>query len=221
MMKQATQAANKQYGGVGARYSSAKPSLAEDIAAQNKYSAGEFDRRKAAATNAYDIASTVDKRAEDLSNRFRSAVYDRQKLKEDIPFQQQKQETEARLTQQEQQQAGKDKMAQIQFASYTKAADRIDAMQNAYDKGILDMQLLAMAQQGQLETADVDRYFTLMRVDLNNTLQDIMAMDNLQQRIALEDIAAKGENLSQFISGLFGAGSAAWNIYSSDDKGNA
>lgn len=208
MMRQATEAAQKQYGGVGARKSTAAPSLSEDISSQNKYKAGEFDRRKTATSNAYDLSKSIDERTGSFADNVRKALYDRQKFKEDVPYQQDKLQRDANLSQRETQEAGRQKMADITFASYTKAADRIDGMNDAYEKGILDMQLLALAQAGQLEAADIDRYFTLLKTDINNQLADVQAMGGFERDRALAEIAAKGQNVASFISGLFGIGGA-------------
>ena len=208
MMRQATEAAQKQYGGVGARVSTAAPSLAEDIAAENKYKAGEYERRKAATTGAYDLSKAIDERTGSLADRVREALYERQKLKEDIPEKQRQLETEANLKQREIQESGKQELGKINFQSYTKAADRIDSMNRAYEDGILEFQLLSIAQQGQLDTADIDRYFTLLQTDLNNKLADINSMGAMQRDLILKEIEAKGSNVASFISGLFGIASA-------------
>jgi hypothetical protein len=209
MMQQATEAANKQYGGVGTRLSTAKPSASADIAAENKYDAGEYDRRKQATTGAYDLSKSIDERTGDFAEKVRSALYDRSKLKTDIPEKQRQLEVGANLKQRETQQQGKEALNKIEFSSFQNAADRIDSMNDAYNKGILEMDLLAIAQQGQLDTADLDRYFTLLKTDLNNQLQDITAIGGLERDMILKEIEAKGNNLSSFISGLFGIGSAA------------
>lgn len=208
LLRQVGETAQKQYGAVGARPVSATPDAATELAAGKKYKAGEYERRKQAATEGYDLAKSADTYGTEFGNKVREALYTRKKLQEEIPEAERRMDVDASLKQKELQQTGQQELAKIQWGGYKSAADRIDAMSAAYDKGILDMEMLDMAKAGALDLADIDRYFTLLQTDLNNQLKDIMAEDEFKQKQAIAAIQAKSQNLGKFIEGLFGIGSA-------------
>lgn len=219
LLRTVAETAQKQYGGIGSRPMSVSADPYSTLSADRKYASGEFGRRKAAAESSFDIAKTQDERQGEFGNRVRAALYDRQKLAEETPLKQQQMEREAALGMRNTLTEGQQKINEINFSAFKNAADRIDSMNTAYDKGILEMQLLDLNKQGMLEMADIDRYFTLLKADMLNMLKGIEAEGELKREQYLKELETKSDNMSAIISGLFGAaGSIVDGAFNKDKK---
>jgi hypothetical protein len=110
-------------------------------------------------------------------------------------------------------------MGKMNFASFQTAAERVDAMQQAYAKGILNFQMIDAARNNMLQMTDIDKYFALQRNNFENILADIKAKADLNMQANRDKFQADSNNTGSIISGIFDIGATGTKAYF--DKKNA
>lgn len=207
-MRQAAEAARKRYGTLGT-VAPTSESFGSSLAAERAYGTGELKRRQAAAEGKMDLAKTVDTRQQDIADRVRQVLQGKEQLQSDTSEAMRRQNEEQALKLEEQNTGFMQKLAEQEFGAYKNAAERMDAMQQAYDKGMLDFQMLDLARNGNLAVMDIQRYFDILKNDLQNQLQDLNADNQYEIAKWKGELEAKSNAVQAIIDGLFKAG-AAW-----------
>lgn len=206
MLEQRAATATKQYGGVGAAPVTQAPQtdLAQSLAAQQTFEAGDYERRKQAATGAYNIAKAEDTASQDLSEKVRSALYGREQLQGDVATKQRQMDEEFRAKLAAQNQEFSTKAAQMDFTHFKSVADQTDAMANAYNQGILGYQMLDLANKNMLKMSDIEKYFSFIKNDFDNQMKDLQVFGDYQIKTMADKFQAKGHEIASIISGITG-----------------
>jgi hypothetical protein len=209
LLAKQTAAAQKQFAGKYETPVSAPVSLADQLRAKTTYTTGEYGRREQAAQNKYNLAQTLDTRRGSVANRVRSALFGREQTQQESmdKFSQAARSAQMKAAQQNQQ--FQTAVGKMNFYSYKSEADRVDAMHDAYRKGVLDYQMIDAARNNMLKTADIDKYFSVLVNDLENKYREIVALDELKQKAFIADYEAASRNAGNILSGVFDIAAAA------------
>ncbi len=215
LLQKRAKAAAEQYGAWGQPTNIPRTSLADQLKAEREYKGAEYGRRQQAAQQKFGLAQSIETSRGGIADRVRAALTGREGLKQDVWDQQKRMEQESGLAQQEQALQFRTQMGKMNFASFQTAAERIDAMQQAYAKGTLNFQMLDAARNNMLSMVDIDKYFAILKNNFDNALKDV----EMKGQNALDDARARFEadskNTGSIISGLFDIASVAMKSYAS------
>lgn len=206
--QQRAQAAQKQFGSI---YETKTPSLSlkDRMQAEKAYGAGEQTRRESAATGASELAGKIDTRSTTVADQVRNALNQRNRLGSTVATAQQQQDVTQEQTLRGQNQNFINQLNEINYKGAEQAASRMDTMQAAYDKGMLEYQLIDQDRQGMLALSDIERYFAIQTADVDNQMKMLGMMSDLDLKQFIAKIEAQGQGWASLISGL-GAGATAY-----------
>jgi len=199
-LRKEQEAARKRYG--SADVTPTSESFGDTLKARATYDQGEQQRREAAAKGKLDLAKAVDTRQANISDRVRAALFDKQQISSDLAEAQRQQDVKQDLTLAEQNQAFRTKSAEIELGRIKNAGERMDAMQSAYDKGMLELDLLDIARNGMLELSDIERYFSILKNDIQNQMRDLDVNSKFDIEDFKKEMEAKSNAISSIIDGL-------------------
>lgn len=212
-LKKRAQAAQEQYGGLGGYRETPQVPMAQQLKAERDYESEEFGRRQQAATQKYGLAQSMDVSRGGIADRVRAALSGRENLKKDVWDQQKRMEQESLMAGKEQALQFSTQMGKMNFASFQTAAERVDAMQQAYAKGILNFQMIDAAKRNMLQMTDIDKYFALQRNNFENILADIKSKGDLNMQSNRDKFQADSNNTGSIISGISDIGAAGAKAY--------
>lgn len=195
-LRKEQEAARKRYG--SADVTPTSESFGDTLKARATYDQGEQQRREEAAKGKLDLAKTVDTRQGNIADRVRAALFTKQQTASDLAEAQRQQDIKQGLTLEEQEQGFQTKLAEIELGRIKNAGERMDAMQSAYDKGMLELELLDISRNGMLELSDIDRYFSILKNDIQNMMRDL----DTNSKFAIEDFKREMESKSAGISAI-------------------
>lgn len=163
-------AAQKHFGSI---YDTRAPELsqADRMAAERTWNTGEQARRETAATGNYDIANKIDTRSTQVVDQVRNALRGRETLGADVANKQRQQDTAQQQTLTEQNQNFINRLEQLNYQGTEQAANRMDTMQTAYERGTLEFQMADLDRQGMLGLSDIERYFSIQLNDMSNQMK--------------------------------------------------
>ena len=184
-------------------------SLADDLAAQDKYKSGEFARRTGAAGQEMDLAKAEDTRTASIADRVKQALYDRTQAQQAVETAGTQQNLTAYQQAQESQQGWEQATKKQNFTQYTNAADRYAAMKDAYTQGIAEYQILQANRDGALTIADLDRYYAVQKNKIDNAFKDTEALAKMNMEEFIQSLEIEARNNGTIIDGLF-SGLAAY-----------
>lgn len=190
------------YRAAGGQGNAPKMSVADRLAAQDKYKSGEFKRRSEAGPKAYEVASGIDKLNADIQNQVRKSLQDRSQIARDFNRDNRAIDQQGRFDAQEIQQKLQSGIKEQELNKYKNAADRFDKMQALYENGTLQYELQDLAEKGALAQADIDRLKQIMLNDMNNELRDLETM----KEIDLEKLKAAWEAKSSSVASIMSGG---------------
>lgn len=176
--------------------------LADQLRNKGTYQTGEFARREQAAQDKYGLAQSIDTRKGSIGDRVRNALYNRQQMQSEAQDKMRQVETEAGLKTQKQVQDFQTNLGKLNFYSYKSAADRIDAMHQAYQKGVLEFQMLDAARNNALANADIDRYFSTLMSEWNQKLKTAENKYGIDLEAMKADFDQQSRATSNVISGI-------------------
>jgi hypothetical protein len=211
LLRKRAEATAKQYGQAVGGVPAPRVGLADTLTAQREATIGEYDRRKAAATGAFGYAQQTGQTSGDISERVRSALFGRKQSQQDIAEAQRQQTMGARQDERQAAQGFGQELEKLNFAQYKTEGDRMDALNSAWRKGTLEMEMLDVARQGAIELADIDRMFQLKYSQLENDFKDWESMTKAQFDSTLRKWESDAGNTGAIISGLFQIGSSYMN----------
>jgi hypothetical protein len=177
-------------------------SVADRLAAQDKYKSGEFKRRSEAGPKAYEVASGIDKLNADIQNQVRKSLQDRSQIARDFNRDNRAIDQQGRFDAQEIQQKLQSGIKEQELNKYKNAADRFDKMQALYENGTLQYELQDLAEKGALAQADIDRLKQIMLNDMNNELRDLETMKEIDLEKLKAAWEAKSSSIGSILSGL-------------------
>lgn len=213
LLRQQAETANKQFGAVGAGPQDVRPSFASDVATDKQYAKGEFERRAAAAPQAFELGKAIDARTTGLGNLQQQAVWNRGQAAKDVAQQQYQQGKTAGLTAQELQQQFQQSVAKLGYQGAESEAARMDLISNTYWQGGAEMKLLDLANANQLKMADIEKYYAILMNDLNNQMEDMKLDYSTQWQIFSNKVQTQASNMNGLISGLSGIAGAGAKAY--------
>jgi hypothetical protein len=208
LLRKRAEATAKQFGQAVGGAPAPKVSLEDAMTAQRQATIGEYDRRKAAATGAYGYAQKTGQTSGDISERIRGALFGRQQSAQEIAEAQRQQALGTQQAGREATQGFGQELAKLNFAQYKTEGDRMDALNSAWKKGTLEMEMLEAARGGALELADIDRMFQLKYNDLENTFKDWESMTTAEFKAEMQRLESDASNTNSIISGIFQFGGA-------------
>jgi len=173
------------------------------------WTAGETDRRNKAAQGAYELGSTIDKNASDVSNATQAALntVNNANTKAGNALTQAK--ANADFSVKEAAEGNRQDYARMNFSEYKSITARSDALAGAYIDGSAQSALLSAQNAGKLKVFDVTKYWALRGADIKNDMQDLSAYSDADFQIQLAAIQAKTANDNAFLGSLFEMG-ANW-----------
>jgi hypothetical protein len=202
LLKKQTAAAQKQFAGKYETPVAAPVSLADQLKTKTAYQTGEYGRREQAAQNKYGLAQAIDARRGGLSDRIRSALFGRQQSQSEAQDKMRQTERAAGLQTQQINREFQTAVGKMNFYSYKSAADRTDAIHDAYNKGILDFQMLDAARNNMLATADIERYFATLKNGIENKMRDAVAFGDLELKEMIRQFEAQSRSTGTIITGV-------------------
>jgi len=215
LLQKRAKAAQEQYGGWGTYKATPQMSDVDRLRAEREYKGTEYGRRQQAAQQKFGLAQSIETSRGGIADRVRAALTGREGLKQDVWDQQKRMEQESGLAQQEQALQFRTQMGKMNFASFQTAAERIDAMQQAYAKGTLNFQMLDAARNNMLTMVDIDKYFAILKNNFANALEDLKTEGQVKLDAAKSLFEADSRNTGSIISGLFDIASVAMKSYAS------
>jgi hypothetical protein len=195
-------AAAKQYRGKYTKPTGADVPLAEQLRNKGTYQSGEFARREQAAQDKFGLAQSIDTRKGSIADRVRGALFNRQQMQSEAQDKMRQVETEAGLKTQKQVQDFNTNLGKLNFYSYQSAAERIDAMHQAYQKGILEFQMLDAARNNMLATADIDRYFSTIQNEWAQKLKTAESAYQIDLQSMINEFGQQSRATASIISGI-------------------
>jgi hypothetical protein len=168
-------------------------SLADDLAAQDAYKSGEYNRRTGAAEQEMGLAKAEDTRTASVADRVKQALYDRTQAQQATDTASGQQTRTAYQGAQEAQQGYKQSLQKLDFTKYTNAADRYDSLKAAWDKGTAEFEILKANRAGALNIADLDRYYGMAMAEMMNELEKVKSFE----QDSAEAIALKILNMAK------------------------
>jgi hypothetical protein len=202
MLEAQASAATKQFRGKYSTPTGADVPLTDQLRNKGTYQSGEYARREQAAQDKYGMAQTIDTRTGSISDRVRNALFNRKQMQSEAQDKMRQTETEAGLKTQKQVQDFNTNMGKLNFYAYQSAAERIDAMHQAYQKGVLDFQMLDAARNNMLASADIDRYFSTIQNEWVQKLKDAEAEHTFDMQSMLNEFDKQSRATGSIISGI-------------------
>ena len=171
---------------------------------QDQWGQGEQKRRVAAATGAAQTGSLIDERIAGAQNQMANIYNKYNQTNADLA---QKQSQDAQTTDFSTTQA----LAGIQqqknsmdFATYKNQAQRDDAIQAAWVQGIADDKMLQAATEHALKMQDVDKYFALIKNQLEQDMADWAQMTEQEWQKEKRKVETTAANNGAIIGGALG-----------------
>lgn len=193
--------AQKQFGSM---YDTRAPemTLADRMKARQTWNTGEQARREAASKGAYDVGQKIDTQNVNVADQVRSALFGRQQLASDTAEKQRQQDVVQGQTIREQDQNFIQKLSQLEYQATEGAANRMDSMQAAYDKGVLEFQMIDLQNQGMLGMSDLERYFSIQLNDIENKMKDMALQNKYDVDTLMEQIESQSQGWGTLLSSL-------------------
>lgn len=204
LLKRRAAAVAKMYGQAGSALPAPSVDLADERTAQQNIAASEYDRRKAAATGAYDYAQKTGQAAGDLSERIRAALFQRKQTDQEISDTQRQQLLGADQAARQANQEFSTATQKLGFNRYKTDGDRLEAMNMAWKQGTLKMDMLEAARDGSLMLSDIDKMFQIKYSEMENDFKDWSSMKQAEQDALLKKWETDASNTSSIISGITG-----------------
>ena len=170
--------------------------------------ADEFNRRKTAATNAFDLGSKVDTRRSQLADELDSALRKRTLATDKYSTKQEQDDRENKLTLQGIGEDARQKMQTLDFSMYKSQTDRNMAMQELNDKGDLENYMQKAASENALKQQDIDNYYAMLEAGLRAEYEAGMKNNDWDFQSFLAKADRDAKNSAGIISGLVTASSA-------------
>ena len=199
--KRAASAA-KQFGQVGGGVPAPAASLGDTLKAERAGVAGEFDRRKSAATGAYGYAQQAGQQEGGISDRVRAALLGRQQATGQMATSQNQQLLTAGQAARGATQQFNQQNSQLDYQRYKTDAARFDALSFAQQQGNLDITLLNDARDGALSLADIDRAFKLKFAAIDELFKDWQAQYSADNAAYITKITNNAKSTGALISGI-------------------
>jgi len=213
LLQKQTAAAQKQFAGKYETPVAAPVSLADKMRTETAYKTGEYNRREQAAQGKYGLSQSIDTRRGGLSDRVRSALFGREQSQAESQDKMRQTERAAGLQTQQQNQQFQTAIGKMNFYSYKSAADRMDAIHDAYNKGTLDFQMLDAARNNMLTSSDIERFFSTLQNGLANQLRDVDAIGKQKFADWMMKFESQSRSTSAILSGLFDIGKTMSSNY--------
>lgn len=201
-LKSQMAAGAKQYAGKYSDSTGYDVPLAQSLASQGAYESGEYARREQAAQDKFGLAQQVDTRRGSVADRVRSALFGREQMLSESQDKMNQAERESGLKVQESQQGFRTQLGKLNFYSYQSAAERIDALHNAYKQGTLQFQMLDAARNNMLQMADIDRYFTMLKNDWEQKIKTAESEYKVDHQEMVNEFTQSSSSTGSIISGI-------------------
>ena len=194
----------KQFGGMQAR---GTPTLGIGTptgyeAATTQSASDEYNRRKAAASNAFDLGSKIDTRRSKLADELDAAIRQRQLATDKYATAQSNTDRENALTTAGIGEDAKQKMQQVDFSLYKSQTDRDMAMKDLYAKGDLEAYMNKAASQNALKQQDIDNYYSMLEAGLRADYEAEMKNIDWDFETLMRKTNRDAANGAAIISGL-------------------
>lgn len=211
-------AAAKQFGQVGGGVPAPAASLGDTLKAERAGVAGEFDRRKSAATGAYGYAQQAGQQEGGISDRVRAALLGRQQATGQMATSQNQQLLTAGQAARGATQQFNQQNSQLDYQRYKTDAARSDALSFAQQQGNLDVTLLNDAKDNALSLADIDRAFKLKFADIDNLFKDWQSQYAADNAAYINKITNNAKSTGTLISGITEMAGTIGKEYGGDIK---